>query len=433
MTKVLIVSGEPSGDIFASGLIRALRKFNKGIYVYAMGGKNSASAGAELIANIDELSVMGFTEVICRLKKIRNTLNKVSDWIAANKPDAVILVDFPTFNFKIAKLAGKLGIPVVYFIPPKIWASRYKRINFIKKYVKFVIVIFPFEYDIYKKAGIDAYYFGNPLYVLYEKENKEAALNEVKQQDCIGHVVSDHVSDGYASLAMTKENKDIACGVGKKIDLNNKYPIISFLPGSRKTELKYHADRVVQSLLLIKTFYKNAFFIFPFRKEIDSSYFRTVLKNKNISAGWYAVTDSVSYALSSCDIAVVASGTASLEACFYNKPVIIVYYLNYLTYLLAKILVRIKYVGLINILADSFVVPELIESKFTPENVFKEVDKFLKDDIYKKGVLDKISGIISTLKTDTDPFEASAGIIYDKILKDCHCEHSISDHVSDAI
>ncbi|MHB1660882.1 MAG: lipid-A-disaccharide synthase [bacterium] len=381
MTKVLIVSGEPSGDLFASGLIKSLKKFNKSVYVYAMGGKNSVLAGAELIANINELSVMGFTEVLCKLRKIRNTFNKVSDWIAANKPDAVILVDFPTFNFKIAKYAHKLNIPVVYFIPPKIWASRYGRIKFIRKYIKFVIVIFPFEYDIYKKEGIDAYYFGNPLYRLYNKEIAE-------------------MDNG-----------------GKKIGLSNKYPVISFLPGSRKTELKYHAGRMIQSLLLIKTFYKNAFFIFPFRKEIDSSYFISALKNKKIPEEWYAVTDSVSYSLSSSDIAVVASGTASLEACFYNKPVIIVYYLNYLTYLLAKILIRIKYAGLINILANSSIVPELIESKFTPENVFKEVDKFLKDDIYKKSVLDKISGIISTLKTDADPFEASAGIIFDKILK----------------
>lgn len=376
MTKVLVVSGEPSGDLFASGLIKSLKKFNNNIFVYAMGGKNSVSAGAELIANIDELSVMGFTEVICKLRKINNTFNKISDWITANKPDAVILVDFPTFNFKIAKYAYKLNIPVVYFIPPKIWASRYGRIKFIKKYVKFVIVIFPFEYDIYKKAGIDAYYFGNPLYISYEKENK---------------------------------NKDTA--------LKDKYPVISFLPGSRKTEIKYHAGRMVKSLLLIKTFYKDAFFIFPFRKEIDSSYFISVLKNKKIPEEWYVVTDSVSYALSSGDVAVVASGTASLEACFYNKPVIIVYYLNYLTYLLAKIIVKIKYIGLINIMAKDFIVPELVESKFTPKNVLKEVDKFLKDDFYKKSALNKISNIIATLKTDADPFESSASIIYDRILK----------------
>ncbi len=133
MPKVLVISGEPSGDVFAGGLISSLRKLDKNIYFYAMGGKNCADAGAELIADIKELSVMGFTEVLFKLKTIKNVLNKVFEWIEINKPKAIILVDFPSFNFKIAKFAYKLKIPTVYFIPPKIWASRYGRISFIKK------------------------------------------------------------------------------------------------------------------------------------------------------------------------------------------------------------------------------------------------------------------------------------------------------------
>lgn len=133
--KVLVVSGEPSGDVFAGGLISSLKKLGNGINpeIYAMGGKNSEDAGAKLIADIKELSVMGFTEVLLKLRTIKKVLSNLSDWIELNKPDAVILVDFPSFNFKIAKLANKLKIPAVYFIPPKIWASRYGRINFIKK------------------------------------------------------------------------------------------------------------------------------------------------------------------------------------------------------------------------------------------------------------------------------------------------------------
>ncbi|MHB1546902.1 MAG: lipid-A-disaccharide synthase [bacterium] len=379
MPKVLVISGEPSGDVFAGGLISSLRKLDKNIYFYAMGGKNCADAGAELIADIKELSVMGFTEVLFKLKTIKNVLNKVFEWIEINKPKAIILVDFPSFNFKIAKFAYKLKIPTVYFIPPKIWASRYGRISFIKKYIKFVINIFPFEQDIYAKEGVESYYFGNPLYVL---NKKDAAFDEKMQ-----------------------------------IKLSGKYPVIAFLPGSRKTELKYHSKRITRSIILIKSAYRDAFFIFPFRKEINSSYFKAVLKNSPIPDEWYSFTDSMSYALSSSDLIVTASGTASLEACFYGKPLIIVYYLNYLTYILAKILVKIKYAGLINILANDLIVPELIESKFTPRNVFKEVDKFLKDDGYRKSVLNKISGIISTLDAGVNPFSAAADIIYDKILK----------------
>ncbi|MCL4321456.1 MAG: lipid-A-disaccharide synthase [Deltaproteobacteria bacterium] len=375
MAKVLIIAGELSGDIFASGLIKYIKKIKPEAMYYAMGGENLKSEGAELIAGIDDLAVMGFTEVICKIKTIKRVLKNVSNWIRLNKPDVIILVDFPSFNFKIAKLSHKLKIPVVYFIPPKIWASRYKRINFIKKYIKFVIVIFPFELEIYKKAGIEAYYFGNPLYELEYKQEMQ-----------------------------TKER-------------SRNYPVISFLPGSRKTELKYHANRIVKSLQLIKSAYKDAFFIFPFRKGIDSSPVLHVLKKKNIPQDWYIITDSVNDALVLSDIIVAASGTASLEAGFYKKPVIIVYYLNFLTYLIAKVLVRIKYIGLINIMANKLVIPELIESKFTPQNVFMEIDKILRDDSYKNSITDEISNVISTLKTHVNPLEASANLIYDKTLK----------------
>ena len=378
MPKILVVSGEPSGDVFAGGLISSLKKIDKNLYFYAMGGKNCADAGAELIADIKELSVMGFTEVFFKLKTIKKVLNSVLGWIESNKPDAVILVDFPSFNFKIAKFAYKFNIPAVYFIPPKIWASRYGRINFIKKYIKFVITIFPFEQDIYKREGVESYYFGNPLYVINKVKPAEEKI---------------------------------------KTELAGKYPVISFLPGSRKTELRYHSKRIIGSILLIKAAYKDAFFIFPFRKEIDFSYFKSALKDNNIPTEWYTFTDSMSLALSSSALIVAASGTASLEACFYGKPVIIVYYLNYLTYILAKILVKIKYAGLINILSNDLIVPELIESEFTPQNVFKEADKFLKNDGYRKSVLSKISAVISKLDAGVNPFDAAAGVIYDKILK----------------
>ncbi len=392
MSKILVVSGEPSGDAFASGLISSLKKTGENISIYAMGGENCRKAGAELIADIKELSVMGFVEVLFKLKDIKKILNRLFEWIKLNEPAAIILTDFPSFNFKIAKFANQFNIPVVYYIPPKIWASRYGRIKFIKKYVKLVITIFPFEQNIYEKEGVKSYYFGNPLYVLHNEDMKASKIKEGK-----------------------KENKEEG---EKEINLKGKYPVITILPGSRKTELKYHSKRIIKSIILIKKFYKDAFFIFPFRKEIDSSYFGSALKNSGkISGNWYAFTDSVGFAFSSSDLIIAASGTASLEACFYEKPVIIFYYLNYLTYILAKILVKIKYAGLINILAGDFVVPELIESKFKPKNVFKEADKFLKEEDYRKSVVNKVSLVVSTLDKGVDPFDSAASVIYDNILK----------------
>lgn len=376
--KLLVVSGEPSGDLFASGLINSFKQIYPEVSLYAMGGSNCSAAGAEIIADSGRVAVMGFIEVISRIKVISGVLKKVSDWIYKNRPDAVVLVDFPSFNFKVARLCSRLGIPVVYFIPPKIWASRYGRIKFIKRHIKFVITIFPFEKKIYLDAGVEAYYFGNPLYRVYKEE-------------------------------AAGQGRAVTAAAGTR-------PVFALLPGSRKTELKYHSARFAQSMLLIRKNYEDAFFIIPFRKGIDFSIFTDELKRAGIPEKCYRTTDSVSEALTVSDIAIVASGTASLEACFYGKPLIIVYYLNRVTYMLAKILVKIKYAGLINILAGEMIVTELLESDFTPKNVLRESERFLKDKSYTEKFLKRISGVVDTLKGDSNPYDAAAGIIYDKII-----------------
>lgn len=377
--KILIISGEVSGDMQAAGLIQSFKKINPGSSIFAVGGESSRKAGAELIADIKDLSVMGFVEVLLKLKKIRKIFKIVSDWIETNKPDAVILVDFPSFNFKIARLLNKLKIPAIYFIPPKIWASRYKRIEFIRKYIKFVIVIFPFERNIYEKEGIKSYYLGNPLYQRYESGPAR----------------------GFSGLAGNQEIK------GK--------PVIAFLPGSRKAELKYHSRRVAGSMKAIKSIYKDAFFIIPFRKGIDNSYFLSVINEERIPPDWFKITESVEYAFNASDLIIVASGTASLEAAFFNKPMIIVYYLNYITYIMAKIIVKIDRIGLINILGGKDIVPELIETEFNPANVAKWAGNIFEDDLYSSNMVKEISNTVSSLKTEGNVFDEAAKLVYGKI------------------
>ncbi len=388
--KVLILSGEVSGDMLAGGLVRSLKKINSEASYFAMGGEGIKSAGAELIADINELSVMGFTEVLIRIKKIYAIFKRISRWITVNRPDLVILVDFPSFNLKIARLSHGLGIPVVYFIPPKIWASRYKRIRLIKKYIKLVIVIFPFEIEIYKKEGIEAYYFGNPLYFKYitsgfKTPPREGPFAE-KEASCL------------------KSHEKLS-------------PVIAFLPGSRKPELRYHSLRIIKSMRAIKSEYPDALFLIPFRQGIDFSYFLSALKKNNIPEEWFCITGSVERTLKKSDLFIVASGTASLEGSFFKKPMIIVYYLNYLTYLIARAAVRVKYIGLINIIAGKPVVPELIESDFNPENVLSYVKKMLSDKEYSRELVKEISDTVEKLKTDSDIYEGAARLIYGKIDK----------------
>lgn len=388
MRKILIVSGELSGDWLASGLMKEFKKLRPDADFYAMGGENLKSEGAEIIADINELAVMGFTEVILKISVIKKILKRILVWIKLNKPDLVILVDFPTFNFKIAKYAYQLGIPVVYYVPPKLWASRYKRIYFIKKYIRFVIVIFPFEVKIYKDEGVKAYYSGNPIKYRLDELQKTININKI-------------------DINTNSKNKNF----------KNKYPIISFLPGSRKSELKYHTPRIIKSAELILFNYPSALFIFPFRKGIDSSILEKALYKSKLPEESYSISNYFEDSLLQSDVIIVASGTASLEAAMFKKPVIIVYYLNYLTYLIAKLIVKVKDIGLINIIAGTRIVPELVESQFTAENVYKETAKYLKNDEYRKMVISKIEETISVLDFIKNPFKETAEIINKNIFR----------------
>jgi lipid-A-disaccharide synthase len=385
--KILIVSGELSGDWLASGLIKEFKKLRPDTDFYAMGGENLKSEGAEIIADINELAVMGLAEVILKIPAIRKILKRILIWLKVNKPDLVILVDFPTFNFKIAKYAYQLNIPAVYYVPPKLWASRYKRIYFIKKYIKFVLVIFPFEVKIYQDKGITAYYSGNPLKYRLDELQKTININKF-------------------DINTNFKNKNY----------EKKYPVISFLPGSRKSELKYHSTRLVRTAELILSNYPNALFIFPFRKGIDSSILEKALANSKLPKKSYYISNYFEDSLLQSDLIIVASGTASLEAAMFKKPVIIVYYLNYLTYLIAKLIVKVKDIGLINIIAGTRVVPELVESQFTAENVYKETAKYLKNDEYRKMVISKIEETISVLDSIKNPFKETAEIINKNIF-----------------
>ena len=382
MGKILIVSGELSGDWLACGLIKEFKKIKPDADFYAMGGENLKSEGVEIIADLNELAVMGFIEVVLKISIIKKILKRVLAWIKLNEPDLIILVDFPTFNFKIAKYAHQLNIPVVYYVPPKIWASRYKRIYFIKKYIKFVIAIFPFEINIYEEKGIKVYYCGNPLQYRLNKLQKTVKINNI-------------------------DNRNL-----KK----KHYPIISFLPGSRKSELKYHSSRIAESAKLILFNYPDALFIFPFRKGIDVSVLEKELDKSKLPKETYNISNYFEESLLQSDIIIVASGTASLEAAMFKKPIIIVYYLNYFTYLIAKIIVTVKDIGLINIIAGKRIVPELIESQFTPENVYNETVKYLKNDEYRKTVISEIEKTVSALDSAKNPFKETAEIINKNIF-----------------
>lgn len=333
--RYYIVTGESSGDMHAANLVNKLKQLDKNMIVRAWGGKRLMLEDVTIVKDITKNTVMGFWNVIKNLKNLFSDLNFCKKDILSFKCDALILVDYPGFNLKIAEFAKKNGIKVFYYISPKVWAWNKNRISKIKKFVDHLLVIFPFEVKFYKTYGIDVTYVGNPL--LDEIGNKNHSL----------------------SLKFSK-------------------PVIALLPGSRKQEV----ELILPEMLKVVPSFPNYQFVIAATNIFSKTYYQSFIKDMDV----VCVFDQTYGLLSNAKAAIVTSGTASLEAALFKVPQVVCYKTNSLTYILAKALIRIKYLSLVNILLDKEVVKELIQAELIKENIKTELtnlmlkrDQFLAD------------------------------------------------------
>jgi lipid-A-disaccharide synthase len=323
--KIYIISGEKSGDLHGSNLATEMYKKDNTIKLRGFGGDKMKESGVKVVKHINQLSFMGFTEVIKNLSKIKENLSFCKNDIIKFNPDKIILIDFPGFNLRIAKFAKQRGIKVYYYISPKVWAWKKNRVEQIRNYVDELIVIFPFEVDFFNKNNIRSHYFGNPL--------------------------TDLLDDKIKTLSSDKK-------------------IISILPGSRKQEVKKNLPVMIK---LTKEFPDYNFIIastdamFTICKEISSGYDILIEKENTYSV------------LKSSELALVTSGTATLETALLNVPQIVCYKTDKLTYLLAKLFVKIKWISLVNIIMNKEVVKELIQNKMNIESLKLEMSLLLSD------------------------------------------------------
>ena len=344
---VVIIAGEESGDIHAAQLIKELLHQDPHLVVSGIGGKHMQQAGAALVCDLASYGVTGLTEVFWHLRVIQKAMTQIKNHLRNTKPALLILVDYPEFNLRLAKYAKQtLGLRIIYYISPQIWAWKAKRIQTIRQNIDHMAVILPFEKKIYEDAHVPVSFVGHPL---------------------VQH------------LQKTTPAKEARTLLGLPLDLK----IIALLPGSRKNEIERHMPVFMATAHRLSRQHPNLYFVIPVAKTLAIDTVRRYIPKElnNISLIDGRAVDVVS----SSDCVVVASGTASLECALLGKPMCIVYKGSWLSYLVAMQVIKVKYLGLCNLLLNKMLAPELLQYDCNPIELTALVNQLLTDsDLVKK-------------------------------------------------
>ncbi len=352
--NIMVSAGEASGDAHAAHALEALQTRGTDFESFGMGASLLQTQGCDLIVDCRELAVIGFIDVVKNYPRFMIRLRKLKAAMKARRPDLLLIVDYPNFNLKLAEYARQLNIPVLFYISPKVWASRPGRVPKIGARISHMAVIFPFEVDIYEKAGIPVSYVGNPV-----------------------------VEDAHSPL--TREE---ACNA---LDLDSSRPVILLMPGSRKGELERHMSLLMASTEKLANERPNCQFILPLANTIDREWFNQLLESADAnlpSAPHLQIVDGQSItAMRAADVALVASGTATLETGLMGTPMVVLYKVSPLNYAIIKRMINIDDVSLVNIVAQRRIVPELIQDDATAENIAAEALLLLNDETRRSQML----------------------------------------------
>ena len=365
MKTIAIVAGESSGDLLGSHLIKSLKSARPDLKFIGIAGPKMMKEGAVSFFSMEELSVRGYFEVFRKLFHLIKLRKKLLNQILEEKPDLFIGVDAPDFNFWIEKQLKKKGVPVIHYVSPSIWAWRGNRLRKIKKSIDHMLTIFPFEKNIYSKANIQATFVGHPLaemITLYP--NKKKAQNKLK---------------------IIKATK-----------------VIALLPGSRQGEVKWHAQLLIDSATEISKKIRDVKFLVPLpTRETYDIFSKTLFKNTHAELDIQLLIGHASDAINAADLVIVASGTATLETALYKKPMIVIYKMSSISWQILKRMRYLPFVSLPNILLNKFLVPELLQSDATSENISSKAIEILKDASYRKNLLIQFTKIHHQLKQNT--------------------------------
>jgi lipid-A-disaccharide synthase len=338
MPRVLISCGEPSGDLYAAELIRHLRTTTPNLDVVGLGGDRLAGQGTQLLAHVRDLAVVGIVEVLSHLGRLRRTFRGVLDEADRRRPDVAVLVDYPDFNMRLARELRRRNIPVIYYVSPQVWAWRRGRIRSLRDTVAHMLVIFPFEEDLYRSAGVPVTFVGHPLVDLARPAPDRAAFL-------------------------------------RELNLDPARPVVALLPGSRRKEIGLNLPPLAGAIDRLRSRRPDLQFLLAVAPSIDAPVVTGILGGLPVTL----VAGRTHAVLGACSLALVASGTATVEAALLDAPMIVVYRLSPLTYHLGRRLVKVPHFAMVNLIAGRRVVPELIQDEFTAERVAQEALGMLDD------------------------------------------------------
>ena len=355
--EIMLVVGEASGDMHAADVARALLQRDPHLKIFGVGGEQLQQIPFETLFSLSKLTGMGLLELVGNIGNLWQAYRRLTRALVNRRPNLLILVDFPEFNLRLAKLAKKLGVPVLYYISPQIWAWRRGRIRQIARTVDQMAVVFPFEKELYNKHRVAVHYVGHPL------------LDTVR---------------------VTNEPQEMVHELG----LVSGKPIVAMLPGSREKELAYHLPIMIEAAAQLQRTCNAQFFCIR-ASTVDLGKLQTILNRASVPV---AIVDSNRYdAINAADLAWVASGTATLETALLAKPMIIVYRVSAFTFFLARLLVSVKHIGIVNIIAGSRIVPELVQTEFTASRLVCESQNIITDGETRQQMVDNLLNLRSKL------------------------------------
>lgn len=337
--RVMVSCGEASGDLYAGALLGALRERAPAVEAFGLGSACFAAAGGELIGDFHNLSVTGLVEALRVLPQSWAMYRRLVEVARERRPDVLVVIDYPDFNFRLMAAVRRLGIPVVYYVSPQIWAWRPGRINTMKALVDLVLPIFPFEEELYRQQRMPVQFVGHPL----------------------------------IDLAIPRQSRDAFL---HGLQLDPSLPVVALLPGSRRNELQRLVPVLATAVPRIQSYTDNVQFIVARAPNLADSYFVPFHGSGATIRVVEGRTDDV---LAASDVVVTASGTATVQTALHGKPMVVLYRLAPLTYRLGKPLVKVSMYSMVNLIAGQRLVPELIQDECTPESVSREVASLLSD------------------------------------------------------
>jgi lipid-A-disaccharide synthase len=368
--RILISAGEASGEMYGAQLIEALRRAEPSLEFFGVGGDKMRAAGCDTVVDARELSVVGITEILSHLPKIWRLFYKLMAEADGRRPDLAIVIDSPAFNWRVARQMKMRGIPVVYYVAPQFWAWRQGRVRLLRKYVDRTLVIFPFEQAFYRQRGVQAEFVGHPL--------ADLPRPSVRREEY---------------------------GATHGVDPRKLW--ITLMPGSRAKEVRMNLPGIAEAAKLLGAGYE---FLLPVAATLNPDFIRHIISAGGEDIQIHLVREALP-ALSHSRAGIIASGTATVEAALMLTPFVMVYRVTPVTYFLGRSTVKVPHFAMVNLIAGKQVVPELVQSQFTPERVAAEVQRILREGGERKKMLADLGDVrqrLSLGSAGSDPADRAA-------------------------